>query len=182
VIAISDELAVPLDAVKESLATFRGVARRFTVVSEPAGVTLVDDYGHHPVEVRATLQAARNAYRQRILVAFQPHRYTRTSALFHEFAQAFDQADSVFVSDIYAAGEAPIAGVNSEALALEMTRNGHRSAQYVADREELCQRVAAAARPGDVVIALGAGDINRSLARIEQLINGRGPATGQEQA
>jgi len=86
------------------------------------------------------------------------------------------------VSDIYAAGEAPIAGVNSEALALEMTRNGHRSAQYVADREELCQRVAAAARPGDVVIALGAGDINRSLARIEQLINGRGPATGQEQA
>jgi UDP-N-acetylmuramate--alanine ligase len=182
VIAISDELAVPLDAVKESLATFRGVARRFTVVSEPAGVTLVDDYGHHPVEVRATLQAARNAYRQRILVAFQPHRYTRTSALFHEFAQAFDQADSVFVSDIYAAGEAPIAGINSEALALEMTRNGHRSAHYVADREELCQRVAAAARPGDVVIALGAGDINRSLARIEQLISGRGPATNQEHA
>ncbi|MEY2930282.1 MAG: hypothetical protein RL033_1031 [Pseudomonadota bacterium] len=178
VIAISDELAVPLDVVKESLATFRGVARRFTVVAEPDGIALVDDYGHHPAEIKATLQAARNAYRQRILVAFQPHRHTRTSALFQEFAQAFDQADTVFVSDIYAAGEAPIAGVSSESLAREMTRNGHRSAQYVADREELCARIAAAAQPGDVVIALGAGDINRSLARIEQLISVRGVSPG----
>jgi UDP-N-acetylmuramate--alanine ligase len=175
VIAISDELAVPLDVVKESLATFRGVARRFTVVAEPAGIALVDDYGHHPAEIRATLQAARNAYRQRILVAFQPHRYTRTSALFQEFAQAFDQADSVFVSDIYPAGEPAIVGINSEALAREMGRHSHRSAHYVADREDLCQRVVAAARPGDVIIALGAGDINRSLARIEQLITARGP-------
>ncbi|MEY4544564.1 MAG: hypothetical protein RL685_759 [Pseudomonadota bacterium] len=181
VIAISDELAVPLDVVKESLATFRGVARRFTVVAEPDGIALVDDYGHHPAEIKATLQAARNAYRQRILVAFQPHRHTRTSALFQEFAQAFDQADTVFVSDIYAAGEAPIAGVSSESLAREMTRNGHRSAQYVADREELCARIAAAAQPGDVVIALGAGDINRSLARIEQLIAARGVSPGGEE-
>jgi len=181
VIAISDELAVPLDVVKEALATFRGVARRFTVVAEPAGIALVDDYGHHPAEIRATLQAARNAYRQRILVAFQPHRYTRTHALFQDFAQAFDQADSVFVSDIYPAGEVPIAGVSSEALALEMSRHGHRSAHYVAEREELCQRVAAAARPGDVVVALGAGDINRVLARIEQLIAGRAPLPAEEQ-
>jgi UDP-N-acetylmuramate--alanine ligase len=181
VIAISDELAVPLDVVKESLATFRGVARRFTVVSEPAGVTLVDDYGHHPAEIRATLQAARNAYRQRILVAFQPHRYTRTHALFQDFAQAFDQADSVFLSDIYPAGELPIAGVSSEALAREMSRHGHRSAHYLADREELCQRLAAVARPGDVVVALGAGDINRTLARIEQLISGRPPLPAEDQ-
>jgi UDP-N-acetylmuramate--alanine ligase len=171
---------VPLDVVKESLATFRGVARRFTVVAEPEGIALVDDYGHHPAEIKATLQAARNAYRQRILVAFQPHRHTRTSALFQEFAQAFDQADSVFVSDIYAAGEAPIAGVSSEALTREMTRNGHRSAHYVADREDLCARIASAARPGDVVIALGAGDINRSLARIEQLISARSGNAGEE--
>jgi UDP-N-acetylmuramate--alanine ligase len=180
VIAISDELAVPLDVVKESLATFRGVARRFTVVAEPEGIALVDDYGHHPAEIKATLQAARNAYRQRILVAFQPHRYTRTSALFQDFAQAFDQADSVFVCDIYAAGEAPIPGISSEALAREMTRNGHRSANYVADREELCSRIASAARPGDVVIALGAGDINRSLARIEQLISTPGGSSAGE--
>ena len=175
VIAIADELAVPLDVVKESLATFRGVQRRFTVVAEPRGIALVDDYGHHPAEIRATLQAARNAYRQRILVAFQPHRYTRTQALFQEFAQAFDQADSVFVSDIYPAGEPPIAGITSEALAHEMTRHGHRSAHYLADREQLCERIAAAAQPGDVVVALGAGDINRVLARIEQLLAGRGP-------
>jgi UDP-N-acetylmuramate--alanine ligase len=174
VIAISDELAVPLDVVKESLATFRGVARRFTVVAEPLGIALVDDYGHHPAEIRATLDAARHAYRQRILVAFQPHRYTRTQALFQEFAQAFDQADVVFVSDIYAAGEPALPGVNSEALTREITRHGHRSAHYSPDREELCARLAALARPGDVVIALGAGDINRTLARIEELILARG--------
>jgi UDP-N-acetylmuramate--alanine ligase len=182
VIAISDELAVPLDVVKESLATFRGVARRFSVVAEPQGIALVDDYGHHPAEIRATLQAARNAYRQRILVAFQPHRYTRTSALFQDFAQAFDQADSVFVSDIYAAGEPPIAGIHSEALAREMSRHGHRSAHYVADRDELCERVARAARPGDVIITFGAGDINRTLVKIEQLINARGPLPPAEDA
>jgi UDP-N-acetylmuramate--alanine ligase len=175
VIAIADELAVPLDVVKESLATFRGVARRFTVVAEPNGIALIDDYGHHPEEVRATLSAARNAYHQRILVAFQPHRYTRTRALLSEFAQAFDQADVLFVTDIYPAGEQPLPGVSGGALARETARHGHRAVCHVADREELCERLAAAARPGDVILALGAGDINRILAPLEQRIRQRGP-------
>jgi UDP-N-acetylmuramate--alanine ligase len=176
VIAISDELAVPLDVVKEALATFRGVARRFTVVSEPRGVALVDDYGHHPEEVRVTLNAARHAYSKRVLVAFQPHRYTRTRALFQEFARAFDQADQVFVADIYAAGEAPLPGISSEALAQAIESHGHRSVEYVAGREELAEKLALAAQPGDVVIALGAGDINRILSRVEEKILARASA------
>jgi UDP-N-acetylmuramate--alanine ligase len=166
VIAISDELAVPLDVVKEALATFRGVARRFTVVAEIGGVTLVDDYGHHPEEIRATLNAARHAFQKRVLVAFQPHRYTRTQALFQEFARAFDQADEVYVADVYAAGEAPLPGITSEALARAIESHGHRHVEYVASREDLAERLARAAGPGDVVLALGAGDVNRVLAAV----------------
>jgi UDP-N-acetylmuramate--alanine ligase len=173
VIAISDELAVPLDIVKESLATFRGVARRFTVVAEPAGVALVDDYGHHPEEIRATLNAARHAYTKRVLVAFQPHRYTRTRALFQEFARAFDQADEVFVADVYAAGEVPLDGVTGEALARAIENHGHRHVEYVAERDDLAERLARSVAPGDVVVALGAGDINRVLARVEEKIQAR---------
>lgn len=173
VVAIADELEVPLDVVKEALATFRGVARRFTVVAEPLGIALVDDYGHHPAEIRATLNAARNGYSQRVLVAFQPHRYTRTQALFQEFAQSFDQADVVYVSDVYAAGEAPLPGVSGGALADAIAGHGHRSVEYVSDRDELAARLAAAAAPGDVILALGAGDINRVLSRVEQAINAR---------
>jgi UDP-N-acetylmuramate--alanine ligase len=166
VIAISDELAVPLDVVKEALATFRGVARRFTVVAEVGGVALVDDYGHHPEEVRVTLNAARNAYQKRVVVAFQPHRYTRTQALFQDFARAFDQADQVYLLDVYAAGEAPLPGIDSEALARAIESHGHRHVEYVANREDLAERLAQAAAPGDVVIALGAGDVNRVLTPV----------------
>jgi UDP-N-acetylmuramate--alanine ligase len=173
VIAISDELAVPLDVVKEGLATFRGVARRFTVVAEPDGVALVDDYGHHPEEIRVTLNAARHAYAKRVLVAFQPHRYTRTRALFQEFARAFDQADEVYVSDVYAAGEAPLPGFTGEALARAIESHGHRHVEFVAGRDDLAERLARAAQPGDVVIALGAGDINRVLAPLEAKISAR---------
>jgi UDP-N-acetylmuramate--alanine ligase len=173
VIAISDELAVPLDVVKEALATFRGVARRFTVVAEPQGIALVDDYGHHPEEIRVTLNAARHAYSKRVITAFQPHRYTRTRALFQEFARAFDQADVVFVTDVYAAGEAPIAGFTGEALARAIEEHGHRQVTYVASREELAERLAQAASPGDVVVALGAGDINRVLSPVEEKIQRR---------
>jgi UDP-N-acetylmuramate--alanine ligase len=173
VIAISDELAVPLDVVKEALATFRGVARRFSVVAEPGGVALVDDYGHHPAEIRATLNAARHAYHQRVLVAFQPHRYTRTRALFQEFARAFDQADQVFVVDVYAAGEAPIAGVSGQDLAAAIESHGHRHVEYASSRDELARRLAASAEPGDVILALGAGDINRVLSPVEDLLRAR---------
>jgi UDP-N-acetylmuramate--alanine ligase len=178
VIAISDELAVPLDVVKEALATFRGVARRFSVVAEPDGIALVDDYGHHPEEIRATLNAARHAYSKRVITAFQPHRYTRTRALFQDFARAFDQADVVFVTDIYAAGEAPIAGITGETLARAIADHGHRHVAYVETREELAERLAEAAAPGDVVLALGAGDINRVLAPVEDKINKRASQKG----
>jgi UDP-N-acetylmuramate--alanine ligase len=178
VIAISDELAVPLDVVKEALATFRGVARRFTVVGEPGGIALVDDYGHHPEEIRATLNAARHAYHKRVLVAFQPHRYSRTRALFHDFARAFDQADRVCVVDVYAAGEAPIDGVTGADLATAIESHGHRHVDYVASRDELARRLAAEAEPGDVVVALGAGDINRVLAPLDELLRARFARSG----
>ena len=178
VIAISDELAVPLDVVKEALATFRGVARRFTVVAEPGGVALVDDYGHHPAEIQATLNAARHAYHKRVLVAFQPHRYTRTQALFQEFARSFDQADQVFVVDVYAAGESPIAGITGDDLARAIDSHGHRQVEYVASRDELARRLAEAAEPGDVVVALGAGDINRVLTPVDELLRARFARSG----
>lgn len=167
VVAIADELEVPLDVIKEGLSTFRGVARRFTITATPNQVTLVDDYGHHPAEVLATLQAARSAYKQRVIVAFQPHRHSRTALLFDEFTRAFNQADVLFVTDIYAAGEAPIPGVSSERLVEEIKGHGHHAVSYVKDREELATALAAIAEPGDVVIALGAGDINRVLPLVE---------------
>jgi UDP-N-acetylmuramate--alanine ligase len=170
VIAIADELEVPLDVMKESLQTFGGVARRFTVVGRPHGVSLVDDYGHHPAEIQATLSAARRAYQDRVIVAFQPHRFTRTELLFAEFTRAFNHADQVFLTDIYPAGEAPIPGITSEALVAAIREHGHHHVEYLPDRAELVARLAAEARSGDVVISLGAGDINKILGPLEQAI------------
>jgi UDP-N-acetylmuramate--alanine ligase len=173
-IAVADELEVPLDVMKTALANFDGVARRFTIVGEADGVTLVDDYGHHPAEVQATLAAARHAFSKRVIVAFQPHRYTRTELLFEDFARAFNEADFVFVSDIYAAGETPISGVSAEKLAESMRRHGHRRAEYVADRGRLVERLIEVAKPGDAVIALGAGDINKVLKPVMSALAERG--------
>jgi UDP-N-acetylmuramate--alanine ligase len=165
-IAVADELEVPLDVMKDALATFHGVARRFSIVAEVGGVTLVDDYGHHPAEIIATLDAARNAYDGRILVAFQPHRYSRTQLLFEEFSRAFNQADLLFVTDIYPAGEAPIAAVSAERLVEAIALRGHHAVHYVSDRNRLVEDLSKHAAPGDVVIALGAGDINRILEQV----------------
>lgn len=172
VVAIADELEVPLDVMKEALSTFGGVARRFTITATPNQVTLVDDYGHHPAEIRATLEAARNAYNQRLIVAFQPHRYSRTQQLFDDFTRAFNYADVLFVTDIYAAGEEPIEGVDSAHLVEQIRGHGHQAVRYIASRDELAAALAAEARPGDVVISLGAGDINRVLPLVEQAILG----------
>jgi UDP-N-acetylmuramate--alanine ligase len=172
-IAVADELEVPLDVVKDALATFHGVARRFTVFDTIDGVTLIDDYGHHPAEIRATLQAARRAYTGRILVAFQPHRYTRTQQLFDDFTRAFNDADRVFVTEVYAAGERPIEGATGERLARGVGEHGHHGAKYVSDRAALTRNLAAEASPGDVVIALGAGDINRILPDVRDLLTAR---------
>jgi UDP-N-acetylmuramate--alanine ligase len=165
-IAVADELEVPLDVMKQALATFHGVARRFSIVAEVGNVSLVDDYGHHPAEIVATLQAARRAFDQRVLVAFQPHRYTRTQHLFDEFTRAFNDADVLFITDIYPAGEAPIEGISAERLAQAIADHGHHSVRYLRDRGELAQELARLAEPGDAVIALGAGDVNRVLGAV----------------
>ncbi len=168
VVAIADELEVPLDVMKEALSTFGGVARRFTIVGTPRQVTLVDDYGHHPAEILATLDAARNAYNKRIIAAFQPHRYSRTEHLFDDFTRAFNNADVLYVTDIYAAGEAPIEGITSERLVEAIRGHGHQSVHYISDRQELASAMAREAEAGDVVLSLGAGDINKVLALVEQ--------------
>jgi UDP-N-acetylmuramate--alanine ligase len=163
VIAIADELEVPLDVTKQALATFGGVGRRFTVVGEVDGITLVDDYGHHPAEIEATLDAAQSAFGRRVVVAFQPHRYTRTRDLFHEFTRAFNKADVLIVTDVYAAGEEPIPGVSSETLAQAIREHGHHSVRYVPDKRKVADELLSVVSKGDIVIALGAGDINQSV-------------------
>jgi len=166
--------------VKEALATFHGVARRFSIVDEIDGVSLVDDYGHHPAEVEATLNAARRAYEGRILVAFQPHRFTRTENLFDEFTRAFNNADQLFLTDIYAAGEKPIAGITSQHLADAIAEHGHHNVKYAPDRAAMSAELARAARPGDVVIALGAGDINKILAVVASGLRARVAGSGSK--
>ncbi len=174
-LAVADELEVPLDVSAQALSTFGGVSRRFSVVGEAAGVTLVDDYGHHPAEIEATLAAAQAAaYAGRIIVAFQPHRYSRTKALFTEFSRAFNRADLLYVTDVYAAGEAPIEGATGEALARAVAEHGHHAARYAPDRAALVAELAAVCRPGDVVIALGAGDINQVVRDLGARLGGAG--------
>jgi UDP-N-acetylmuramate--alanine ligase len=167
-IAVADELEVPLDVTKQALSTFGGVGRRFSVVGEHGGITLVDDYGHHPAEIEATLDAAQRAYNRRVVVAFQPHRYTRTRDLFDGFSRAFNKADVVIVTDVYAAGEAPVAGATAARLAQSIREHGHHDVTYVADKRDVAGALEKRVRSGDIVIALGAGDINASVRELSQ--------------
>ncbi len=179
-IAVADELAVPLDQVKRSLASFAGVQRRFTIVGEQGAITVVDDYGHHPAEVQATLEAAQRAYGRRLLVAFQPHRYTRTLHCFDELTRAFNRADVLFLTDVYAAGEEPIEGADSARLAKAVRAHGHRDVIHVPNVDDLAAALRARAQPGDVVITMGAGNITRvGAALLTQLRDrdGQNPAT-----
>ncbi len=161
VLAVADYLDVPFETTRAALASFAGVQRRFTVRGEARGVMVVDDYGHHPAEVRATLAAAR-ALGRRVVVAFQPHRYTRTRDLLEDFATAFYQADVVLLTAIYAAGEDPIAGITGERLASEIAQHGHKHVDHVGPRSELVPALLKMVRPGDLVLTLGAGDITRT--------------------
>jgi UDP-N-acetylmuramate--alanine ligase len=184
-IAVADELNVPRDVTKEALATFTGVGRRFTVVGEGHGVMLIDDYAHHPAEIIATLEAARRAFppeTHRIIAAFQPHRYTRTRDLFEEFTGAFNQTDLLFVTDIYPAGESPIEGIDAESMVASIREHGHHGVELARDKDELPERLADLVRPGDVVITLGAGNINRILGEVNTLLAERGiTADGEEE-
>jgi UDP-N-acetylmuramate--alanine ligase len=171
-IAVATELEVPPDTIRDALATFSGVDRRFQVRGKEAGVTVIDDYGHHPTEVRATLEGARNCGFGRVHVIFQPHRYTRTFHLMDEFGKAFHQADTLAVLDIYAASEKPIEGVTAEALVERIRAFGHRHAEYVGTLDRGVEAVLGQARDGDVVITLGAGSVwqagDRILARLKE--------------
>ncbi|MFO0675539.1 MAG: UDP-N-acetylmuramate--L-alanine ligase [Polyangiaceae bacterium] len=182
VIAVADELEIPLDVTRDAIASFHGVQRRFTVVGEPVlekdgkkgDVLVIDDYGHHPAEVEATLDAAQRGFDRRVVVAFQPHRYTRTHALFAEFTRAFNNADVVVVTEVYPAGESPIAGANGEALAKAIRAHGHKDVIYEADKTKVADLLVAIVRPGDMIIALGAGDINAQARAFVTKLGGDG--------
>src|SRR5262249_55288614 len=139
VIAVAEEMEVPLDTVRDALAEFGGVQRRFTVRGEVNGITIIDDYGHHPAEIRATLSGAREAFGRRLIVAFQPHRFTRTRDLLQDFATAFNDADVLYLTGIYPAGEASIPGVTAAALEEAIVAHGHRDVMRVEKRSELAQ-------------------------------------------
>ncbi|MEL6337085.1 MAG: UDP-N-acetylmuramate--L-alanine ligase, partial [Pseudomonadota bacterium] len=158
-IAVARELRIETDAIVEGLAGFKGVKRRFTRVGQWQGIEIIDDYGHHPVEIAAVLKAARAAAKGRIVAIHQPHRYSRLSDLFGEFCAAFNDADVVGITEVFAAGEQPIEGISRDALVGGLRGHGHRSAHAVRGPEGLAGFVAEHARPGDMVICLGAGTI-----------------------
>ena len=173
-VAAAMELEVKPDTIREALATFSGVDRRFQVRGEERGITVIDDYGHHPTEIRATLDGARLGGFRRIHVLFQPHRFTRTFHLMDEFAGAFNQADSVFVLDIYAASEKPIEGVTAEALVERIRQFGHRGVEYVGTIDHGVDALLSAAREGDLVLTLGAGNVWQAGEKVlEKLRSGR---------
>jgi len=158
-VAVARELDVPFAAIAEGLEDFGGVQRRFQVKYDASDIMVVDDYGHHPAEIKATLAAARSGWDRRVVAVFQPHRYSRTEALFDEFLTAFYQADYLVVMDIYAAGEEVLPGVTSQALTEGISEHGHRDAHYVADPEGVLEHLVKVVRPGDIVITLGAGNV-----------------------
>jgi UDP-N-acetylmuramate--alanine ligase len=172
-IAVGVGLDVSVDAIRAALDQFRGVDRRFQLRGQAAGVTVIDDYGHHPTEVKATLAAARQCGYRKVHVVFQPHRYTRTRDLMDDFSSAFADADSLFVLDIYAASESPIEGISGETLARSISEKSGRSAQYVSSFAEAVNSSAAAAQDGDMILTLGAGSVSQLGPMIVEKLNER---------
>jgi len=161
-VAVTRELGLPVEPVREGLENFAGVGRRLETKATVGGITVLDDYGHHPAEIRATLEAVRGCGFQRLVVLFQPHRYTRTQHLWDDFLACFGHADVLVVTDIYAASEAPIAGITSAALVAAIERAGHRDVTHCATPEQAVEWVLPRLQPGDVVVTLGAGNIWRA--------------------
>jgi UDP-N-acetylmuramate--alanine ligase len=174
--AVGLYLDVTPDQIREGLSAFTGVGRRFEVKAVVGGITVIDDYGHHPAEIRATLEAARGY--KRLLVLFQPHRYTRTKYLWDDFCQAFDRADLLVLADIYPASESPIGGVTSEALAAAISAAGHTRVVYRSTLQEGIDALLAAARPGDAILTIGAGNVGRAADELALLVGS--PATARQ--
>jgi UDP-N-acetylmuramate--alanine ligase len=158
-VAVGLELGVPLETIRSGLGEFIGVERRFQVRGVECGVTVVDDYGHHPTEIRATLRAAKQCDYRRLITVFQPHRYTRSAALMDEFAKSFSDCDALFVLDIYAAGEPAIDGISSEKMVERIRAGSAPSAEYLASTPEVLEKLENLVQPGDVVLTLGAGPV-----------------------
>jgi UDP-N-acetylmuramate--alanine ligase len=159
-VAVARHLGMKGAEIRAALAGFKGVNRRFTKVGEVGGITIIDDYGHHPVEIAAVLKAARQASEGRVIAVHQPHRYTRLSSLFEDFCACFNEADVAGIAEVYAAGEDPIPGASRDDLVAGLIRHGHRHARAVVSEEDLERLVREQARPGDMVVCLGAGTIS----------------------
>lgn len=174
-IAVGLELDVPLKQIEAGVSSFSGVDRRFSVRGVENGVTVVDDYGHHPTEVKATLAAAKLFPYKSVHVLFQPHRYSRTKHLMDEFGTAFHQADRLYLLDIYAASEERMEGVTSDALLEKVRAYGHRSAEYVGSMDAGIEAIVKAVEPGDLVITLGAGNVSAAAEKILERLRGAAP-------
>jgi len=171
--AVGLVLNVPPDLIRDGLESFSGVSRRFEIKGKFNGVTLIDDYGHHPAEIRATLEAARGCGYQRLLVLFQPHRYSRTQHLWDEFRSSFNQADVVVITDIYAAGEAPLEGITGEKLSEAISAAGHKNVVYSSTLQGGIEFMLREARPGDAVLTIGAGSVGRVTEELAMLLDAR---------
>ena len=165
-VAVALEMGISDEAIVTAFDKFEGVKRRFTQVGEADGAIIIDDYAHHPTEIRAVLGAAREGAEGRVIAVMQPHRYTRLQALMDDFQNAFNDADVVFVAPVYPAGEEPIEGVDSTALAEGLRARGHRMVRTVADQNELSRELRDLAAEGDMVICMGAGDITKWAAAL----------------
>ncbi|HEX7711903.1 MAG TPA: UDP-N-acetylmuramate--L-alanine ligase [Sphingomonadaceae bacterium] len=172
-VAVSVEMGCPDDVIRGGFAKFGGVRRRFTKVGEVAGASVIDDYAHHPVEIRAVLAAAREAARNRVIAVVQPHRYTRLRDLMGEFQACFNDADMVFVAPVYPAGEAPIEGTDSSVLVKGLRSRGHRAAIAITGPDDLANELSGVVEEGDLVVCLGAGDITKWAAGLAPAIAGR---------
>ncbi|HXR32167.1 MAG TPA: UDP-N-acetylmuramate--L-alanine ligase [Verrucomicrobiae bacterium] len=168
--AVALYLNVASDLIREGLVNFAGVGRRFDIKGTINNITVVDDYGHHPTEIRATLEAARGCKFNRLLVLFQPHRYSRTQHLWDEFSRSFNQADLLVLIDIYAASEAPIAGISSEALANTIREAGHKNVHYYRSMQAAIEFILREARPGDAILTIGAGNVSRASGEFMVLL------------
>jgi UDP-N-acetylmuramate--alanine ligase len=175
--AVALYLNVPAELIREALGKFAGVSRRFDIKGIVNDVAVIDDYGHHPVEIRATLEAAKVCKFNRLLVLFQPHRYSRSQQLWHEFTLAFNLADFLIVTDIYAASEAPIPGVTGEAMANAIAENGHKNVHYVRSMQDAIEMLLKESQAGDAILTIGAGNVTRASNELVVLLGSESPTS-----